>query len=60
MSLCVSHPAITEQAEDGREGEALLGLCQAVVEGVPRDPSISPVQNGEDLCTGSSKSIRVS
>lgn len=50
-----SHSAITGEAEDGREGETLPDLCQTVVEGVPRDTSVTPIQNGEDLCTGSSK-----
>lgn len=46
MFLCLSHLAITGETEDGREGEALLGLCQAVVEGVSGDPTITPVQTG--------------
>lgn len=54
MSLCISHSAITGEAEDGGEGETLLGLRQTVVEGVPGDTPVSPIQNGEDLCTGSS------
>lgn len=51
-SLCVSPPASTGEAEEGREGETLLGLCQTVVEGIPGHPPVTPVQNGEDICTG--------
>lgn len=49
---CVFHLAITGEAEGGREGEALLGLCQTVVEGVPGDPSVKSDQAGQDFCTG--------
>lgn len=55
MSLCASHSAIAGEAENGREGEALLGLCQAVVEGIPGDPGITPDQTGQDFCTGVSR-----
>lgn len=49
---CVFHLAITGEAEGGRKGEALLGLCQTVVEGVPGDPSDKSDQAGQDFCTG--------
>uniref|UniRef100_A0A672PK51 protein-tyrosine-phosphatase n=1 Tax=Sinocyclocheilus grahami TaxID=75366 RepID=A0A672PK51_SINGR len=38
--------------EDGREGEAVFGICQTVVAGVLGNSTLTPVQAGEDLCTG--------
>lgn len=56
-SRCVSPAASSGEAAEGREGEALLGLCQTVVEGIPRHSPVTPVQNGEDICTGLCASV---
>lgn len=54
MPLCSLRLAIAGEAEDCGEGEALLGIRQAVVERVPGDPTVPSVQAGQDLCPGSS------
>lgn len=44
--------AIPGKAENSREGEAVLSMCQTVVAGVLGNSTLAPVQTGEDLCTG--------
>lgn len=45
-------PAIPGETENSREGEAVFGICQTVVAGVLADSTLTPVQTGENLCTG--------
>lgn len=57
MWLLAPCSEITGETTHGREGAALPGLRQTVVERVPGDPTVSPVQTGQDLCPGVNKEI---
>lgn len=44
--------AIPGKAENSREGKAVFGICQTMVAGVLGNSTVTPLQTGEDFCTG--------